>query len=215
MRNFRDMPSPALIFRASFARMIWNMAVGTALFGMMILMHPAASAMRALPTLTAALVALACGWGFNVRGFSLTPPEVCHGRVFRRPLGVILIGSAMVAFLWSCQGIPWVGLPIALGFIARWILYILEIQDIRVCDRRKIGLPPLTARIRLWITLVTGLVIPVLVLLGLSAPPLLLLSFFLTCLAQWSVTCEIALASAPPLMARVASHPGRSDPTPG
>lgn len=201
MRDDRDTPIPTWVFRASLARTIWNLAIGTAVFGTLMLMHPAISAGRAMPTVAAAFVILACGWILNVRDFSLTPPEIYHARAFRRPLAVILMGSSLVAFLWSCQKIPGVIFPITVGFLARWIIYLLEILDIRVCDRRKIGLPPLTARIRLWITLITGLVIPLLVLLRLPGPPLLLLSFILTSLAQWAATCEIAVNSAPPLPA--------------
>jgi hypothetical protein len=202
MRDDRDTPIPVLVYRASLARTTWNLAVGTAVFGMLMLMHPAISAIRTAPTLTAALIILVCGWFLDVRDLSLTPPVVYHARAFRRPLAIMLIGSSLVAFLWSCQKIPGVIIPIALGFLARWIIYLLEIQDIRICDRRKIGLPPLSARIRLRITLITGLVIPILVLLRLPGPPLLLLSFLLTYLAQWLATCEIAVNSASPFQAR-------------
>jgi hypothetical protein len=195
MRERHDTPTPPFLFRAALARVTWNMGVGTAVFGCILLLNPEIPAVRAVPTLVAAFVAMGFGKRLTVPGFSPPAPEVFHGRVFRRQLSVILIGSSLAALLWSAQEIPWITLPIVLGFVARWVLYGLEVSDIRLCDRRKIGLPPLAARIRLWITLVTGALIPGLVLLEVSAPPLLLFSFFLTCFGQWSAICEIALDS--------------------
>lgn len=199
MRDRQNTPTPTLIFRAALAQITWNMGIGTAVFGFLLFLHPAVPAVRAIPTLVPAFIAMGCGNRLAVPGFSLPSPEVFHGRLFRRQLSVTLIGSSLVAFLWSTQKIPWIVFPIVLGFLSRWILYILEVRDIHLCDLRKIGLPPLATRIRLWITLITGALIPTLVLLEFPAPPFLLLSFFLTCFTQWSAICEIALDSTRPL----------------
>jgi hypothetical protein len=188
-----ETPTTSSVFRASLSRTSWNIAVGTAVFGFVLLLIPAAPPSHAVPTLVAALIAAVCARSLAVRSFRPPPPVVCHGRILRKPLSVILIGSSLVAVLWSSGGIPWLALPIALGFLSRWILYVLEIQDVRLCDLRKIGLPPLATRVRLWITLITGALIPALILLGAPASPLLLLSFVLTGFSQWSVTCELAL----------------------
>jgi hypothetical protein len=196
MQDGRDSSILHRTLRVSLARLTVNLGLGTAVFGFALLTQPSTTALQAMPTCVVALIAMACGWFLNLRNFPLLLPEIYHGRIFRRFLAVILIGSSLAAFIWSLQQIPEVIFPIVIGFIARWIIYLLELQDIRVCDRRKVGLPPLTARLRLWITVSTGFVIPALVLLQLPGPPLLLLSFLLTSFAQWSATCEIAVTSA-------------------
>ena len=113
--------------------------------------------------------------------------------VFRRLLSCILLGSSLAAIPWSAQNLVLFPAAAGAGFITRWWLYLLETRDLIRADRQKQALPCLATRLRRSITWITGALIPLLLLTGLPAAPLLVLSCVLTLFNQWTVGCELKI----------------------
>jgi len=115
--------------------------------------------------------------------------------VWRWSLSCLLVGSSFAAIPWKLFGFPLSMSVIALGFSIRWMLYAVETWELRIEDTQKAPMPCLATRIRRGITFITGALIPLLILAGLPVVPLLILSFFLTAIGQWSVACEMQVNS--------------------
>lgn len=106
-------------------------------------------------------------------------------------LSCMLLGSSLVAIFWKILGLPSSFYIIFIGFAIRWILYIMETIKLRAEDLRRRPMPCLSTQIRRRITFVTGALIPLLLVAGSPAVPLLSISFVLTAFSQWSAACEI------------------------
>jgi hypothetical protein len=117
--------------------------------------------------------------------------------IWHRLLSCLLLGSSLAAIPWKILGYPLAIAIISVGFSIRWILYATETWELRMEDARKAPSPCLATRIRRGITFITGALIPLLMLAGLPVIPLLILSFLLTAMCQWSAACETHVNSRP------------------
>lgn len=121
----------------------------------------------------------------------------CMSRpVWQWSLSCLLVGSSFAAIPWKIFGFPLSIAVITLGFSIRWMLYAVETWELRIEDSQKAPMPCLATRIRRGITFITGALIPLLILAGLPVVPLLILSFLLTALGQWSAACEMQTSSS-------------------
>lgn len=112
-----------------------------------------------------------------------------HGLM--RIIVCMLLGASLIAIFWKGQDLPHALEIIVLSFCIRWLLFIIETRNLMLADRQRQPLPSFATRIRRIITFITGAVIPVLILIGLPAMPLLTLSFCLTAFAQWAIAVEV------------------------
>lgn len=189
-------PSP---HRNALARVSANLAFGLAPFALITGLHPAIPPDAAVPTWLCQLASILIAGCLNLGAADTRP-----GTPLRRILSCLLLGSSVAALSWNAGSLPFFPAVMAIGFVCRWWLYLLETRDLRIADRRRLALPCLATRLRRGVTWITGAAIPLLVAIGLPPFALLLLSFVLTAFSQWTVAGEACFAS-----------PGRIDPRDG
>lgn len=108
----------------------------------------------------------------------------------RRLLGGILLGSSLAAVLWKSLVIGNASWLVVTGLCVRWYLFGTESIRLRREDRRKMERPSAATQTRRGITLITGLLIPIILLAGAPPLPWLWLSFLLTLFCQWTIAAE-------------------------
>jgi hypothetical protein len=182
-------PSP---HRTAFMRVATNLALGTVPFALLSILYPGVPIRDAGPGLLSLTIAatLALLLIASTRETELGSPPVRFAAT-RRCLSCLLLGSSLIVVPWNFQGLPCLSWAVAMGFGSRWLLYGLESMDLRAADRGREALPCFATRLRRMITWITGAVIPLSVLVGCPALPLLLISFFLTLFAQWTAMGEV------------------------
>lgn len=177
--------------RIALSRVATNLAMGLVPFGLLAVLHPSIGFSGAIPIWLCLVLTLAIAGAFS------DAPLACGGILhmgIHRCLSCVLLGSSLAAIPWKLHEFPFSLGVILIGFSIRWLLYAMETWDLRMADLRKQPLPCLATRIRRGITLVTGGLIPVLILIGLPPIPLLSMSFILTAFSQWTATCETSHA---------------------
>lgn len=182
----RESPAPW----GALPRLTGNLALGLAPFALLAGLHPAIGAKQAAAVWLCFLAAAALAGCLHL---GQSRPTIKADPVFRRLLSCILLGSSLAAIPWNAQNLPLFPVAAGAGFVTRWWLYLLETRDLIRADRQKQALPCLATRLRRSITWITGALIPLLVLTGLPAVPLLVLSCVLTLFNQWTVGCELKL----------------------
>jgi hypothetical protein len=177
----------SFICGVSLARVAHNLAAGFTVFTALLVLWPGTVWEDTVGTLFALDLVWLAVWVIHafVRETDSRPAFT-----LRRVCSILLLGSSFAALLWQSQEGAIKFVAVGCGFLLRWGLFVAEMMEIRRLDRRKISLPPASARIRLTITWFTGAAIPLLVLLGILPRPLLFAAFLLTAFAQWSVACE-------------------------
>lgn len=175
-------PSP---HRNALARVSTNLAFGLAPFALIAGLHPAMPQQAAVPTLLCQLASISVSGCLNL-GAAGTWPDTS----LRRLLSCLLLGSSVAALSWQAGPLPFFLAVVAIGFVCRWWLYLLETRDLRIADRRRLALPCLATRLRRAVTWITGAAIPFLVAIGSPPFPLLSLSLALTVFSQWTVAGE-------------------------
>ena len=118
-------------------------------------------------------------------------PTRNYGHGLMRVISCLLLGASLIAIFWKGQELPHALEIIILSFCIRWLLFIIETRKLILADRQRQPLPSFATRIRRLITFITGAVIPVLILIGMPAVPLLAVSFLLTAFAQWAIAVEV------------------------
>lgn len=192
------------VHRIALSLMATNLAIGLVPFGLLAVLHPAIALNGTIPIWLCLILALATA------GAVSSAPDACEEGAlpirpagFHRTLSCLLLGSSLAAIPWKLQEFSCSLGIILIGFSIRWLLYALESWDLRMADLRKQPLPCLATRIRRGITLITGALIPLMILAGLPTVPLLATSFILTAFSQWTAACEACHAHLAqiPLMA--------------
>ena len=117
-------------------------------------------------------------------------PSTHYSIGYMRIISCMLLGSSLIAIFWKGQQLPHALEIIVLSFSVRWLLFIIETRNLRLADKQRQPLPSFATRIRRLITFITGAVIPIFILIGSPAIPLLTLSFCLTAFAQWAIAFE-------------------------
>lgn len=185
--------TPALsVHRSATALLAANIGLGLLPFLLLAGCHPAIRGRGAVP-LGISLASL------MTAALLIAPPrQVLKPGIppTRRALACLLLGASLAAIPWKQQNLPLCGAVISTGFGIRWLLFLLETLDLRKADRHHQPLPCAATRIRRSCTLVTGAVIPLLLLAGFPCLPLLWISFILTLFCQWTVGGETCHALA-------------------
>lgn len=109
---------------------------------------------------------------------------------YRHLLGCLLLGSSLAAALWRILGLGHTGWLIVTGMIVRWYLFGSETIHLHHEDRMKHPRPSSATQARRMITIVTGALIPLLLLAGVPPIPWLSISFLLTAFCQWTIARE-------------------------
>jgi hypothetical protein len=171
----------------ALSRVATNLALGLLPFGLLAAFHPAVDSRVTAPIWLCLVLSLAIAGAFPeappTRGDTLRMN-------FHRALSCLLLGSSFAAIPWKIHEFTSAPGVVLTSLSIRWLLYALEAWELRLADLRKHPPPCLATRIRRAITLVTGCLIPLLILIGLPVIPLLALSFILTAFSQWTVACE-------------------------
>lgn len=102
----------------------------------------------------------------------------------------ILLGISLAAALWPLLGFAHTSWLILAGMGLRWYLYGAETFFLHRADRNKEPSPSAATHSRRWVTLVTGALIPLIILFGSSPQRWLWISFILTCFCQWTIASE-------------------------
>lgn len=186
--------SPAWsVHRSAAALLAANLGIGLLPFVLLAGLHPAIRWQGAVPLSICLAVALLGSWCIapdrRVLWFSGVP-------LARRLPACLLLGSSFAAIPWKQQGFPLAALVISLSLGLRWLLFALESLELRRADQRRLPLPCAATRIRRGCTMITGALIPALLLLGFPCLPLLWISFILTLFCQWTVGGETCHALA-------------------
>lgn len=185
------------VHRSTTALLAANLGLGLLPFLLLASCHPAIRGRGALSLGISLASLMAAALMIAPQPRQLLKSGVPPGR---RALACLLLGASLAAIPWKQQNLPLAGTVISTGFGIRWLLFALETLDLRKADRHRQPLPCAATRIRRACTLVTGALIPLLLLAGFPCPPLLWISFILTLFCQWTVggeTCH-ALASHRP-----------------
>lgn len=174
--------------RHATAYLAANLGIGLIPFVLMAVCHPFIRWHSALPLAICLAFALALSWLLAPRAGFLRMPGLAP---MRRLLACLLLGFSLAAIPWKHQSLPFATFILAAGFGIRWWLFALETMDLRRADRQHQPLPCAATRIRRTCTIITGALIPLLLLAGLPCTPLLWISFGLTLFCQWTVVGEI------------------------
>lgn len=110
--------------------------------------------------------------------------------------GCALLGASLAAALWQALGMRHTLVLILLGMCIRWYLYGSETLQLHRADQNKEPRPSAATHTRRWVTLVTGALIPLIVLGGASPHIWLWISFGLTFFCQWTIASERCHQSA-------------------
>jgi hypothetical protein len=182
---------PVAFRRDAISQVAAQLALGFAPFTLLAGLHPSLAPGQAKVTWHCLVVSTTLACLLN-RGRQAT--SMPSAPVLRRLAGSLLLGGSLAAIPWAAQGLPILPVAMVAGLVLRWGLYLLETRDLILADRRRMALPSLSTRLRRGITWFTGALIPLLVLSGLPAVPLLTLSFALTAFNLWTVACELRVS---------------------
>jgi hypothetical protein len=176
------------VHRPAAAFVAANLGIGLIPFLLLAACHPSIRWQMVLPLGISLLFSCGLSWLLAPRtGFLRFPNQA----PFRRLPACLLLGSSFAAIPWKQQSLPLATFILAAGFGIRWWLFALETVDLRRDDQRRQPLPCAATRIRRTCTMITGAVIPLLLLAGLPWASLLWISFGLTLFCQWTVAGEI------------------------
>lgn len=128
---------------------------------------------------------------------------------FLRITSCLLLGTSLMAIFWKAHAFPHAFQIMVSSFCIRWLLYFIETRELHRADHKREPLPSVATRIRRGITFITGGAIPALIFLGAPAVPSLSLSFILTALSQWAISCEAIRNQASPT--QIMHHPAENE----
>ena len=145
-------------------------------------------------------IALGIAWGVAWLGIRAYRPFFTVATFPKRRIAaILLVGVSLAALVWYPHFDLAEHAALIVGLLIRWGLFAGELREIREMDRNHAGLPSAAARMRLGITSVTGIVLPLLWMLHWGpAFWLLLLSFLLTVFSQWTAMAEMHYRLADP-----------------
>lgn len=175
------------VHRSATALLAANLGLGLLPFLLLAICHPAIHGRGMIPMGIGLASLLAAALLISPRPQLLLesgPPPA------RRALACLLLGASLAGIPWKQHGLPLANAVIATGFGIRWLLFTVETLELRNADQHHLPLPCPATRIRRACTLVTGAVIPLLLLVGFPCLPLLWISFLLTLFCQWTIGGE-------------------------
>lgn len=181
------------VHRSAAALLAANLGIGLLPFVLLAGFHPAIRWQGAIPLGVCLATALlgSC--------FIAPDPRVLWSSgvpLARRLPACLLLGASLAAIPWKQQGFPLAAMIISLGLGLRWLLFAVESLELRRADHHRLPLPCAATRIRRGCTMITGAIIPALLVLGFPCLPLLWISFILTLFCQWTVGGETCHALA-------------------
>lgn len=181
--------TPPGIHGIALAGLLFNLTAGFSIFALLRIPWHGEAPDEIRRSLVLALVA----WAFTFIVIRRFRPFITNGRFPpRRWWAALLLGASFAVLLWHPHQDPAEQATLAIGFLIRWCLLAGEIREMREMDRRRLCLPSLAARIRFGITMITGAVIPLLLLANLAPGGwLILVSFLLTAFSQWTAIAEM------------------------